>query len=167
MTHVNWKIVPWFEDFYYLGLALDVVHFRPAVGAQTVQTDQGGPLPLAKLDLEVFGLSIDLTLRYPLWRDEQLLMGRLQPYFLVGPLVGITTARDTTNFGPPNGQSHTSSPAGFNVGVGLLWALQRHVGLFAEYRYLAFHPGFQFEPAGKVDLHLNTYLLLGGVSVRF
>jgi hypothetical protein len=128
----------WFEDFDYLGLALDVVHFRPDVGAQTVRTDQGGPLPLAKLDLEVFGLSIDLLLRYPLWRDEQFPTGRLQPYALVGPLVGITTARDTTNVGPPNGQSHTSSPAGFNVGVGPRWALQRHVGLFSEYRYLAF-----------------------------
>jgi opacity protein-like surface antigen len=157
----------WFEDFDYLGLAFDVVHFRPDVGAQTLQTDQGSRLPLAKLDLEVFGLSIDLMLRYPLWRDEQFPKGRLQPYVLVGPLVGITTARDTTNFGPPNGQSHTSSPAGFNVGVGLLWALQRHVGLFAEYRYLAFHPRFQFDQAGKVDLHINTQLLLGGVSVRF
>ena len=33
----------WFEDFDYLGLALDVVHFRPDVGAQTVQSDQGVP----------------------------------------------------------------------------------------------------------------------------
>jgi opacity protein-like surface antigen len=157
----------WFEDFDYLGLALDVVHFRSDVGAQTVQTDQGGPLPLAKLDLEVFGLSIDLMVRYPLWRDEQFPKGRLQPYFLVGPLVGITKARDTTNFGPSNGQSQTSSPTGFNVGVGLLWALQRHVGLFAEYRYLAFHPSFEFDQAGKVDLHINTHLLLAGISVRF
>jgi hypothetical protein len=41
------------------------------------------------------------------------------------------------------------------------------VGLLAEYRYLAFHPSFQFGQAGKVDLYLNTHLLLGGVSVRF
>lgn len=81
--------------------------------------------------------------------------------------LGITRARDTTSFGPPNDQSHTSSPTGFNVGVGLLWALQQHVGLLAEYRYLAFHPNFQFGQAGKVDLHINTHLLLGGVSVRF
>ncbi len=106
-------------------------------------------------------------LRYPLWRDENFPKGRLQPYFLVGPLMGITKADDTSNFGPPHNQSHLASSAGFNVGVGLLWQFHRHLGLFGEYRYVQFSPTFKFDPAGDVKFNVNSHLLVGGISFRF
>jgi len=166
-TVVGGRAGYWFEDHDYLAIALDVLHYQPDIGSQTVRSTPGPTTPVAHLDLDVTALSIDLTLRYPLWRDEAFPKGRLQPYFVVGPTVAITAADDTTNFGPPSNQSHVSSPAGFNAGVGLFWQFHKHLGLFGEYRYLQFDPSFRFETVGDVKFVIRSHLLNGGLSVRF
>lgn len=156
----------WFEDFEYIALALDALHYRPNIGAQTANSAVG-PIRLGSVDLDVTALSAQLLLRYPLLRAERFPHGRLQPYFLVGPIVAIAHADDTTNFGPPPGQSHGSVRAGFNVGTGVMWHLAKHVGVFGEYRYLQFTPVFGFEGSGNVQFNVNSHLFMGGLSVRF
>ncbi len=156
----------WFEDHDYLALALDLLHYQPDIGAQTVRSTTG-PTRIGSIDLDVTALSINLMLRYPLWRDAAFPKGRLQPYFAVGPTVAITAADDTTNFGPPSKQSHVSSQAGFNVGLGLFWQLHKRFGLFGEYRYLQFRPTFRFESTSDVKFDIRSHLLNGGISVRF
>ncbi len=166
-TVVGGRAGYWFEDHDYLAIALDVLHYQPDIGAQTVRATPGPTAPVADLDLDVTALSVNLMLRYPLWRDEAFPKGRLQPYFAVGPTVAITAADDTTNFGPPTNQSHVSTPAGFNVSAGLFWQFHKHLGLFGEYRYLQFAPTFPFTSVGDVKFDIKSHLLNGGLSVRF
>lgn len=166
-TVVGGRAGYWFEDHDYLAIALDVLHYQPDIGSQTVRFTPGPTARVANIDLDVTALSIDLMLRFPLWRDEAFPKGRLQPYFAMGPTVAITKANDTTNFGPPNNQSHVSSPAGFNVGLGLFWPFHKHFGVFGEYRYLQFDPTFRFDPVGDVKFDIKSHLLSGGLSVRF
>lgn len=166
---VGGRVGYWIGDFEYLGAALDVLHYRPDIGAQTVRLTTFDPstTQLGGIDVGVTALSFDVLARVPLLKDEAFPSGRLQPFALLGPILAIARAADSSNFGPPTGQSHVSSQAGFNVGTGLLWEFHRHVGVFGEYRYLQFSPDFTFAPSTQVQFNIRSHLFLGGVSVRF
>jgi len=166
---VGGRVGYWIGDFEYLGAAFDVLHYRPRIDAQTVRLTTFDPSTthLSSIDVGVTALSFDFIVRVPLLKDEAFPFGRLQPYGLVGPILAITQAADSNNFGPPTGQSHVSSQPGFNVGTGLLWQFHRHVGVFGEYRYLQFSPDFNFAPSTEVQFNVRSHVLMGGVSVRF
>jgi outer membrane protein with beta-barrel domain len=149
----------WFESARYLGLSLDVSHFRP----DTV------PGALKRLDLYETPLSFDLMLRWPLLTTEEIPQGRLQPYLTVGPAVALAEAKDTSNFTPTD-QYKTDFPIGVQGGVGLAWQLYSHVAIFVEYRFTHFRPEFTFRNSpgpSKVQFDLNTHFPAAGLSLRF
>lgn len=166
----------WFEAAPYLGLALDVSHFRPDVSEQTVTAHVGflgvalsGPVEVDPVDLRVTAISFDLMLRWPLLTSKEFPAGQLQPYFTVGPTIFIARAKDTENFDPPN-QSDTDTSLGVKVGAGLAWQFHKNIALFGEYRFTHFSPKFEFRDNGdkiieKTDL--NTHSLFAGISFRF
>jgi len=95
----------WDETVSWLGVALDVSHFRPDAGRQTAitrETDADGSvrqrLTFARLDISATLMSFDLMFRWPLLKTEEFPKGRLQPYVSAGVGVVVATARDTTNF---------------------------------------------------------------------
>jgi opacity protein-like surface antigen len=156
----------WLGDFEYIGGAVDVAHFRPNIGSQSVRSDFG-TMPFSSVDVAVTALSFDALVRYPLMRDTAFPKGRLQPYALFGPSVAFTSVKDTSNFGPPANQSHLSTRLGFNVGAGVLWQLTTRVGVFGEYRHFEVQPTPEFDGGGEVDLKVETNMLNLGVSFRF
>ena len=91
--------------------------------------------------------------------------------------VVVATARDTTNFGPPNNQSTTDSSLGVQAAGGVAWQLYKKLFVFGEYRFTSISPEFVFSPtpaAGadttgktRVGMDLNTHQLLLGLSYRF
>jgi len=174
----------WDETVSWLGVALDVSHFRPDAGRQTAitrETDADGSvrqrLTFARLDISATLMSFDLMFRWPLLKTEEFPKGRLQPYVSAGVGVVVATARDTTNFGPPNNQSTTDSSLGVKAAGGVAWQLYKKLFLFGEYRFTSISPEFTFSPSpaagadttGKtrVGMDLNTHQLLLGVSYRF
>jgi opacity protein-like surface antigen len=172
----------WFETLPWLGLGLDVAYFAPNVLAQNVDTSVKlgglsaniGAVQFEKLKLDVTDVSLDLMLRWPgLVSSPQFPKGRLQPYLTVGPAVFLVTARDSTNFGPPNDQSSHDTAIGVKAGFGTTWMLTPSIGLFAEYRFTHFSPTFDFDTnapgfsKAKVETDVNTHHVLVGVTFRF
>ncbi len=169
----------WLEAAPYLGLALDVFHFRPNVTRQTVTTTVsagGASVPASvefdDLDIHVTAISFDLMLRASLLKSQQFPKGQLQPYFSVGPAIFIAEGKDTTNFGPPNNQSDTDTSVGVKVGAGLAWQFHKNLAVFGEYRFTHSSPEFKFSPAppfGKTtaETDINTHHFIAGISFRF
>jgi hypothetical protein len=153
------RIGYWFDFASYVGVSLDVSHFRP----DTV------PSSLKRLDLYMTPMAFDLMLRWPLLPTDAIPRGRLQPYLTVGPAIALAEAKDTTNLMPTD-QYETDFPLGVQVAAGLVWQFYPHVALFAEYRYTHFSPEFRFRtPPGSTRLRfdLDTRYPLAGISVRF
>jgi hypothetical protein len=109
----------WIGDFEYVGVAFDVLHYRPHIGTQTVRPTTFDPstTQLRGIDVGVTALSFDVLVRAPLLKDEAVPSGRLQPYALVGPIPAITRAADSSNFGhqpishtPHRGRASASGP---------------------------------------------------------
>ena len=172
----------WFNALPFLGLAVDVSYFEPKVSDQTVNTNVSlggvstmvGALSIGKVNLSVTDLSFDLMLRWPgLLASPEFPRGRLQPYITAGPALFFVTAKDSTNFGPPDDQSSHDTVLGVQAGFGTTWMLTTHVGLFAEYRYTHFSPTFDFNTAipgfsqTKVETGVNTHHVLFGMTFRF
>ena len=172
----------WFEALPWLGLGVDVAYFAPNVSSQNVDTTvklgavsaNVGQVSFDKVKLDVTDVSFDLMLRWPgLVASPQFPKGRLQPYLTVGPAVFFATAKDSTNFGPPNDQSSHDTSIGVKAGVGTTWMLTPNIGIFGEYRFTHFSPKFEFDSgiAGfsktKVETDVNTHHVLVGVTFRF
>jgi opacity protein-like surface antigen len=176
----------WDETWSWLGLALDVSHFRPDVGRQTVISTEDDatdvvtePRTFAPLDLSVTAFSLDLMLRWPLWKSQQYPKGRLQPYVSGGVALFVAVVDDTTNFGPPDRQSDIDASVGMKASAGVAWHFLRNWALFGEYRFTRFSPEFSFTPVPdpdrgfenfdktRVETDILTHHLLVGVSFRF
>ena len=172
----------WFEALPWLGLGIDVAYFAPNVSSQNVDTTlklggvsaNVGSLAFDKVKLDLTDVSFDLMLRWPgLVASPQFPKGRLQPYLTVGPAVFFATAKDSTNFGPPNNQSSHDTSVGVKAGVGTAWMLTPTIGIFGEYRFTHFSPKFEFDTdvpgfsRTKVETDVNTHHVLVGVTLRF
>ena len=119
--------------------------------------------------------------RLPLFVEEEVPQGRLQPYFGIGPSISLYTYAQA-NLGPPtNGISGTSSigsAVGFQLPVGVAVQLSRRFGLFSEYRYAFYKVDVDQEfltqifgnsdtVARNVKADLSMHNILVGISFRF
>jgi len=172
----------WFEALPWLGLGLDIAYFAPNASSQNVDTNvklggvstNVGAVAFDKVKVDVTDVSFDLMLRWPgLVASPQFPKGRLQPYLTVGPAIFLATAKDSTNFGPPNNQSSHDTSVGVKAGFGTTWMLTPHIGIIGEYRFTHFSPKFEFDTdvpgfsKTKVETDVNTHHVLVGVTFRF
>jgi len=151
------------------GLGLDVSHFEPDIGSQTVNVKGTGPTRLQAIDVSATLISPLLMLRWPLLTTEDMPNGRLQPYGFIGPAIAIADADDTRNF-TPNKQSKTDQSVGFKLGGGLAWQFHKHLAVFGEYQFSRFGSEFKFldvDRARVVNPEFNTHHIVGGISFRF
>jgi len=163
----------WFESAPYLGLALDVSHFRPDAGKQTVDDCISGlpcfSLPLFHIDVKVTGISFDALLRWPVLTSKDFPKGQLQPYLTIGPTIFVSHLKDTFNFSPPK-LSDTDTSVGVKAGTGIAWQFHRNVAVFGEYRFTHFRPEFvirdQFAGRIAVKTDVDTHRVVFGVSFR-
>jgi len=157
----------WFAALPYVGLGLDVSHFRPDIGAQKVDATIFG-LPgtvtlLDDMDVRVVAVSLDLMLRWPLMKTAEFPNGRLQPYVTAGPAIFFTEAEFA-------GDSDSDRSLGFKAGAGVTFLITKILGVFGEYRFTRFSPEFKFTSGGsssKFEPDINTHHLLVGASLRF
>ena len=168
-TTVGGRVGYWFEDGFF-GLAVDLLYFTPDAGPQGVVSSTRGQIRFGSFDLSTVALAAEIALRAPLLASAEYPAGRLQPYLLIGPMLALTHAKDSTNFGPPNGQSQNRSSVGVSAGIGLAWQMTRQLGVFGEYHLTSFSANFRFNangPKTETNFDLATHHLLVGVSYRF
>jgi Outer membrane protein beta-barrel domain len=140
--------VPW------LGFALDASYYAPATSAADVEAR-----------LEVVPISALVLLRLPLLADPEVPTGRLQLYVGGGPsLVATRVKVDAPGLGERF--SETVAELGADIRAGITFMLTRTFGVFAEGRYLFFSTSPGAESFG-VDLDIETFQALGGVTIRF
>ncbi len=177
----------WFESTPYLGLGVDVSHFRPDIGNQTVTGCFSGafvgcffPTQIFHIDLSVTGISFDAMFRWPLMTSKEFPKGQLQPYLTLGPTIFVAQAKDSraplSNF-IPGSQSETDTSVGVKVGTGIAWQFHRNVALFGEYRFTHFAPKFDTRSldvatstsivSSPMTTDINTHSAVFGVSLRY
>ena len=145
------RVGKWFDDFQlpWLGVALDVSYFRPAVDVQTIP------------------ISLLLMARYGFLKDEEFKDGRLQPYAAVGPGLFISHASGSIGF---NDVDDTSTNIGLDLRLGLLLRIDSNWGAFTEYRFTHVSPTWDVDAFGvktSASTTFNTHHILLGVSYRF
>lgn len=166
----------WFEAVPYLGVALDVSHFRPDISAQSVtvcRPDSCFTDPNFHFDLAVTTISFDAMVRWPLLRSSAFPNGQLQPYLTIGPAIFVASGKDLVTTGGPVTRSETNASVGPKLGAGLAWQFHRTIALFGEYRFTHFSPEFSLRDVfilgstDKVETEVNTHHLVLGISIRF
>jgi len=163
----------WFESTPYIGLAMDVSHFRPDIGRQSPTRCLLGfcfEADLFPVDLAVTGISFDVLLRLPLLTSKEFPKGQLQPYLTVGPTIFISSIDINESGFTPSKHSDTDTSVGVKAGAGLAWQFHRNVALFTEYRFTHFAPEFTMQEVNlgktRIKTDLNTHRVIFGISFR-
>ena len=101
--------------------------------------------------------------------------GRLQPYFALGP--GIFYSVEKGSYTPPPfgplmtpGNPDASIDLGFDLRLGLSWAIRENLAVFGEYRYTRVDPEFggnSFGETVQVETELRTNHWIAGISFHF
>jgi opacity protein-like surface antigen len=142
----------WLDNMQWpwLGVALDVSYFRPAIDVQTVP------------------ISLLLMARYPLLKDEEFPIGRLQPYVALGPGLFISNVSGTLGFQEAD---DTTRDIGLDVRVGAAYLIDGPWAAFTEYRFTHFSPSFDVKTFGggtaSSSTTFNTHHVVLGISYRF
>jgi opacity protein-like surface antigen len=167
-----------------VGAELDVYHFEPNAGAQTVRftgmfAGVSGDIRtrLQSADIDVTAASVNFLYRYRLLSTPRYPHGRLQPYVGVGAGAFIATLETRTSVFDANKHiSDTDVRPGIHVLGGARFLLTPHVALFAEYKYLQTEPfSFRFKESGTIfgfpatetardRADLSSHLFYGGIA---
>lgn len=119
---VGGRVTYWTPRFPWLGVAFDGSYFK-------ADAKNGN------IEIPVYGFSLLMMMRYPLFSNEQFPQGRLQPYLGVGPefAFGKVKAEFEEN-GFKTKIEENEGAFGVDVRTGLLWKLHQQWGIFTEYR---------------------------------
>jgi opacity protein-like surface antigen len=164
------RVTYWTQTIPWLGLAFDGSYFK-------------ADAKNANIEIPVYGFSLLMMMRYPLFPNEQFPQGRLQPYLGVGPkfAFGKVKAEFEEN-GFKTKIEESEGAFGVDVRTGLLWKLNQHWGIFTEYRftYLNYNTKDPDELSCKpyndcpdsvkfedFEAKLTTHHFLVGISFRF
>lgn len=168
---VGGRLTYWTQRFPWLGVAFDGSYFKAEAKN-------------ANIEIPVYGFSLLMMMRYPLFPNEQFPQGRLQPYLGVGPEFAFGKAKaEFEDNGVKTKIKDNDGGVGVDLRTGILWPLNPHWGIFTEYRftYLDFdqEDTKDFEPLDPssppegtykykdLETKLTTHHFLVGISFRF
>jgi opacity protein-like surface antigen len=152
---VDGKLGYFFQRAPWLGLEAEVLASRPKAKAQTFSGSRPGLVvqgTITEGHVRVIAPALNVILRYP--------GDRLQPYIGAGPVVAFIKTFD---------DGDTSSEIGFNALAGIRWLVTRHVGLFAEAKYLraAYTSDHALSPTLNIKGDYAASHILVGASFHF
>jgi opacity protein-like surface antigen len=170
-----------------LGAELDVYHFEPNFGAQTVRfsgmfAGVTGDIStrLQSADIDVTAVTLNLLYRFRLLPDSQYPRGRLQPYVGVGAGAFIATLETRTSTFDANKEiTDTDVRPGFQALGGARFFLTRNIALFAEYKFIQTETfSFKFKESGTIfgfpvtetardRADLTSHLIYGGIGFHW
>jgi len=156
----------YFDAIPFLGIGVDVFNFYSDIGPQTVRADgcviTGGcgtnKIGFGSYDVSSTALSLDVFLRLPLGKTEDMPGGRFQPYVLAGTPVFLSTLspRNTRLF--RNADGDTEFSFGYKGGAGLAVYVYKNLMVFGEYRFTHTEPEFEIRDASARKATFRTEL---------
>jgi len=156
----------YFDAVPFLGLGVDVFNFYSDIGPQTVRADgcviTGGcgtnKIGFGSYDVNSTAFSLDVFLRLPLMKSDDMPGGRIQPYVLAGTPVFISTLtpRNTRLFRNADGDTELSF--GYKGGAGLAVYVYKNLMVFGEYRFTHTEPEFEIRDAAARKATFRTEL---------
>jgi opacity protein-like surface antigen len=171
----------------HFGAELDVYHFRPDLGQQTVKftglfagVTGETRTRLQSADIEVTAATVNLLYRFGLLSDARFPHGRLQPYVGVGG--GAFIARLSTRTSPFDENkdiADTDVQPGVQALAGMRYFLTRNLALFAEYKFVQTRTfSFTFKETGTIfgfpatetardRADVTSHLLYGGIGFHW
>ena len=169
------------------GVELDVYHFEPDLGAQTVRftglfAGFNGDFEtrLQSADVEVTAVALNLLYRFRLLPGPQHPRGRLQPYAGVGAGAFIARlATQTSPFDTNKDISDTDVRPGVQALGGVRYFLTRSIALFAEYKFVHTDTfSFSFKESGTISgfpatetardrANITSHLFYGGIGFHW
>ena len=149
----------WFENYPYLGLALDTAVSTPKF------SDIGPPQSMSPVTLSVAPISPLAMVRLPLGQSEEFPKGRFQPYVAAGPALVFTALSVFAGktVGSPAVLEDSSMSLGFDLRGGIVTFLTKNFGIFVEYRYLQVHPTLESNTGSGVVQYRPTFQTNAGV----
>ncbi len=192
--NVNWDSKPFSAPPYYgarvnyfferwpnWGLGLDFTHDK--VYAQTnqvvqvsgtingVAVNQSVPMNTYVQQFQITHgvntIALDVTYRWTgNFASDTFPNGRLQPYFGGGPTYYIIHPENSIN-NMQNHEIYKESGFGYQVMGGVQYWVLRHVGLFVETKFNSGRAHVNTAENGTATTDLDTFQLIGGISVGF
>lgn len=170
-----------------LGAELDVYHYEPNFGAQTVRfsgtfAGVNGDIStrLQSADIDVTAVTLNLLYRFRLLFDGKYPRGRLQPYVGVGAGAYIMTLETRTSTFDVNKEiTDTDVQPGFQALGGARFFLTSNIALFAEYKFVQTETfSFKFKESGTIfgfpvtetardRADLTSHLIYGGIGFHW
>ena len=170
-----------------VGAELDVYHFEPDFGAQTVRfTGTFGGVSgdistrLQSANIDVTAVTLNLLYRFRLLSEPQYPRGRLQPYVGVGAGAFIARLETRTSTFDANKEiTDTDVRPGFQALGGARFFLMRSIALFAEYKFVQTETfAFTFKESGTISgfpvtetardrADLTSHLFYGGIAFHW
>lgn len=170
-----------------VGAELDVYHFEPDFGSQTVRfTGMFGGVTgdistrLQSANIDVTAVTLNLLYRFRLLSAAEYPRGRLQPYVGVGAGAFIATLETRTSTFDANKEiSDTDVRPGIQALGGARLFLAPSIALFAEYKFVQTETfSFKFRESGTVfgfpvtetardRAHLTSHLFYGGIAFHW
>jgi opacity protein-like surface antigen len=170
-----------------IGAELDVYHFEPNFGAQTVDFSgtfagvSGDTRPrFQSANLDVTAVTLNLLYRFRLLSEPKYPRGRLQPYVGVGAGAFIAEIETRTSTFDVNRQiSDTDVRPGIQALGGARLFLTRNMALFAEYKFVKTETfSFSFKESGTISgfpvtetardrADLTSHLFYGGIGFHW
>jgi len=157
----------WLNSVPWLGFALNLSYFKSNENAHDA------------LKLDIYPISGLLMLRYPLYKSDTYPLGRLQPYFGIGPAAFVYRAKlDLSTVGSAGKFNDTSTEVGLYAQLGIKYFLDfpalsgKSWGIFIEERFTRFDPSaFKGDVNGvplEIELdELNTWHTAAGLAFHF
>jgi opacity protein-like surface antigen len=170
-----------------IGAELDVYHFEPNFGAQTVDFSgtfagvNGDTRPrFQSANLDVTAVTLNLLYRFRLLSEPKYPRGRLQPYVGVGAGAFIAEIETRTSTFDVNRQiDDTDVRPGIQALGGARFFLTRNIALFAEYKFVKTETfSFSFKESGTISgfpvtetardrADLTSHLFYGGIGFHW
>ena len=157
----------WLNSVPWLGFALNLSYFKANENASEA------------LKLDVHPISGLLMLRFPLLKSDTYPLGRLQPYFGIGPAAFVSKAElEPTSTGLAGEFNDTSTDVGLYAQLGLKYFIDipdlpgKSWGFFLEERFTRFDPSAFKDTVDVVPLEidldaLNTWHTTVGLAFHF
>ena len=157
----------WLNSVPWLGFALNLSYFKSSEDASD------------GLNLRVYPISGLLMLRYPLFKSDTYPLGRLQPYFGIGPAAFVSRAKlELTSIGLVGEFNDTNTDVGLYAQLGLKYFFDipslpgKSWGFFVEERFTRFDPSAFKDNIDIVPLEidldaLNTWHTTAGLAFHF
>ena len=173
------RVGRYFDSLPFLGVAVDYFNFSPNIAPQGAQRE-GCMLVTGcgtfeghtgRIDIDVRAVSLDLMLRWPLFKTAKDPHGVLQPYISLGAPLFITTVTPRTSPQFRNQHDETTVSVGGKAAAGVAFKVISNLNLFAEYRFTHTNTDVDLESAvvrtTSFETKLDTHSLLIGLSARW